>query len=72
MDFGDPWKLISAMVIGLIGFMILNHGRKEGEVKILATGLLLCIYPYFVASLLVLWLLFAAIIGGAVAVQKWT
>jgi len=71
MDFGDPWKLISAMVIGLIGFMVLNHGRKEGEVKILATGLVLCVYPYFVASLLLLWLLFAAIIGVVFAANKW-
>ncbi|MBC7773663.1 MAG: hypothetical protein H7210_14305 [Pyrinomonadaceae bacterium] len=72
MDFGDPWKLISALVIGLIGFMVLNHGRKEGEVKVLATGLLLCIYPYFVASLLMLWLVFAVIVGGAVAISKWS
>ncbi len=71
MDFGDPLKLISAMIIGLVGFLVFNHGRKEGEVKVLATGLLICVYPYFVASLLMLWLVFAAIVGGAVAVSKW-
>lgn len=71
MDFGDPLNLISAMIIGLVGFLVFNHGRKEGEVKVLATGLLICVYPYFVASLLMLWLVFAAIVGGAVAVSKW-
>ena len=63
MDFGDPWMILSGLLIGMVGFMLLNLGRKEVNLKLLATGAALCVYPYFVGSLLVLWLVFAGIMG---------
>ena len=63
MDLGDPQMILSALVIGMIGFMLFNFGRKEANFKLLATGATLCVYPYFIGSLLLLWLTFAGIIG---------
>jgi hypothetical protein len=64
MDLGDPLVLISGFLIGGVGFVLLIYGKKQFNLKCLATGLAMCIFPYFVSSLLVMWLAAAACIGG--------
>ena len=64
MDFGDPWLLTSGILIGMVGFVMFTYGRKQESPPALLTGLILCVYPYFVSSLLVTWLIFAAILAG--------
>lgn len=64
MDLSNPWLLMSGLIIGLVGLVMFNHGRKELDLKVLGAGVVLFVYPYFVGSVLVLWLIFAAIIGG--------
>jgi hypothetical protein len=71
MDFGNPWILFSGMFIGLIGFLMFNYGRKEQNFRVLFTGLALCIYPYFVGSVLMIWLVFAGIVGASYALNKY-
>lgn len=71
MDLGNPWMLVSGLLIGAVGFMLFNYGRKEPDLRALGAGLTLCIYPYFIGSVLLLWLVFAAVIGGLYAWNKY-
>jgi hypothetical protein len=64
MDLSNPWALLSGIVIGMVGFVVFNYGRKNANLKCLATGGILCIFPYFVASALVQWLITAGCLGG--------
>ncbi len=70
MDFGNPWILFSGLLIGLVGFLMFNHGRKEQNFRVLFTGLALCVYPYFVGSVLMIWLVFAAIVSVLYALNR--
>lgn len=70
MDFGSPWSIISGLFIGLVGLVLLNYGRKEISIRMLAAGLAMCIYPYFVTSLLYTWLCFAGILALLWAWQR--
>lgn len=70
MDLSNPWLLLSGVIIGLIGLVMFNHGRKEADLRSLGTGLVLLVYPYFISSLLVLWLVFAAIFGAIYAMDR--
>ncbi len=67
MDLGDPMVLGSGLLIGMIGMVLFVYGKKQGNPKALTTGAVLCVYPYFVGSLLVLWVVFAACLGGLYA-----
>jgi hypothetical protein len=71
MDFGNPSLIFSGLLIGLIGFVMFNYGRKQLNFRILAAGLTLCVYPYFISSMILLWLIFALIIGGIWALNRW-
>ena len=55
MSLSDPYLLISGLLIGLIGMALLMYGKKSLEPKCICVGLAMCIYPYFVGSLLLLW-----------------
>lgn len=70
MDLTNPWLLLSGLVIGLVGLVMFNHGRKEADLKALGTGLVLLVYPYFISSLLVLWLVFVGIFGAIYAIDR--
>lgn len=71
MDLGNPWILFSGIIIGLVGMLMFNYGRKEPDLRAVSAGLVLCIYPYFIGSVVVLWLIFAAVIGGLYALNKY-
>jgi hypothetical protein len=64
MDLGDPMVLISGLLIGAIGFALLIYGKKQLNLKCLATGLIMCGFPYFVSSLALMWLIAAVCLGG--------
>lgn len=72
MDFGDPWVLISGFLIGGIGFVILMYGKKEWNLKCITAGLVLCAFPYFVTSLILMWLIAAGCVGGLYLATKYT
>lgn len=71
MDLGNPWALFSGLFVGLVGMFLFNHGRKELDFRTLSAGVVMCIYPYFVGSLVVLWMIFAAIMAGLYALNKY-
>lgn len=70
MDLGDPWMLASELLIGLIGLVTFNYGRKQADLVAMLTGAALCVYPYFVGSLWVLWVVFLVLAGGMVAWKR--
>lgn len=60
MDLNHPGVLFSGLFIGLLGMVIFMHGKRESKPSCLLAGAALCIFPYFVSSLLLMW----AITGG--------
>lgn len=64
--FDSPAILFSSLIIGLIGMGLLLYGKKQPDLKCLAAGAGLCVFPYFVHSLLVMWL-----ITGACCAALW-
>lgn len=70
MDLGNPLVLFSGLLIGMVGFVLFMYGKKQQEPRPLIAGALLCVYPYFVASLLITWLIFALIVGGLYALSR--
>jgi hypothetical protein len=72
MDFGDPLILISGFLIGGVGFVLLMYGKKEWNIKCLTTGLVMCVFPYFISSLALMWLIAAVCVGGLYVASKYT
>jgi len=72
MDLGDPWVLISGILIGGVGFVLLMYGKKEWNLKCVVTGLALCAFPYFVSSLILMWAIAAVCLGGLYVASKYS
>lgn len=64
MDLSDPWVLMSGLILGAIGAGLFIYGKKQTDFRCLAAGVALCVVPYFIGSMLVLWLVSAGIVGG--------
>ncbi|HEY7791287.1 MAG TPA: hypothetical protein VIC33_12275 [Vicinamibacterales bacterium] len=60
----DPTWLFLSLVLGAIGGGLLLYGRKQGRLPHMAAGVILIVYPYFVATTLALVLIGAAIVAG--------
>jgi len=71
MDLGNPWLLASGILVSGVGLVLFNYGRKETDLKSLGVGVAMCVFPYFAASLMVLWLGFAALAGTLYALHRW-
>lgn len=69
MDFG---VLMSAMLIGTFGLGFFIYGKKSTNLPVLALGLAFMVYPYFVHSVLWMWIIAAAAIGGIYALNKFS
>ena len=70
MDFSNPAALVSGALISLIGMAMFIYGRKSEEPKCLGAGVAMCVFPIFISSLLVMWLLAALCMVGAYALPK--
>lgn len=64
MDLSNPWTLFSGLIIGCLGMVLFIYGKKQTNMKCLVTGGVLCVFPYFVTSLVVMWLITGACLGG--------
>ncbi len=71
MDLGNPWLLMSGVVISGVGLVMFNYGRKEADLKSIGVGIAMCVFPYFATTMLVLWLGFAALAGTLYALNRW-
>ena len=63
-------SLISGLLIGSIGFGIFLYGKKQSDFPSVASGLALSALPIFVHSVLAMWLLAGACIGGRWAMNR--
>ncbi len=69
-DLGSPAAIISSIFIGIVGFAIFLYGKKELNVKCIGTGITLCIFPYFVHSVLLMWTITAACLAALYWLSK--
>jgi hypothetical protein len=70
VNLDNPWAVISGLVIGLIGMGLMMYGKKAESPAPIFAGLVLCVAPYFIASLLFSWLLTAGCLGGLYAISR--
>ncbi len=64
MDLSNPGLLLSGLLISIAGLALFVYGKKSLDMRSLGLGLALMMYPIFVHSILVMWL----IAGGCAAV----
>ncbi len=62
MNLTDPGYLMSSLLISCAGMGFFMYGRRASRLWPLSAGLVLCIYPYFVSSLWLMWGIAAAIV----------
>jgi len=72
MNFNDPSLLFSGFLIGTIGVGLFMYGKKAGSPRCLGIGAVLCVFPSFVHSVMLMWLLAAGLVGSLVALVKWS
>ncbi|MDX2119394.1 MAG: hypothetical protein SFY96_14550 [Planctomycetota bacterium] len=70
MELTQPGALFSGLIIGVIGMALFIYGKKQQHVPSLVAGVGMCVFPYFVTSLVVMWLLAVLCIGGLWASNK--
>lgn len=66
MDLDHPAVLFSGLFIGMLGMAMFIYGKKQQNIRLLAGGLAMCIFPYFVTSLALTWILAALCVGGVI------
>lgn len=64
MDLSNPAALISSILIGVIGMGLFIYGKKQQSLPPLFAGVVLCVFPYFVASVVLMWIITAGCLGG--------
>ncbi len=64
MDFSDPSLMVSGLIISMIGLAIFVYGKKAQNIKGIAVGLVMMIFPMFVHSLVWMWLIGGACVAG--------
>ncbi len=70
MDLSNPAALISGLLISSIGTGYFLYGKKQSSPVPLFGGLVLCIMPMVVASVLAMWLIGGACVGGMWWISK--
>jgi hypothetical protein len=70
MDLDNPAVLFSGLFLGAAGMGMLIYGKKQGRIDCLAVGIVLSVVPLVAHSLLVLWGVAAACIGGMYAQSR--
>jgi hypothetical protein len=71
MDLTNPWTLLSGLILGAIGMALFIYGKKQMDLRCIAAGAVLCIAPYVISSMPLLWLVSAGVIGGLIAWIKY-
>ena len=64
MDMSNPWSLLTGVILGVVGTALFVYGKKQERFPPMIAGVALCVIPYFVASVVALWLIAAACISG--------
>ena len=65
MDFDfSMGNIFSSLVIGGIGYVCFRYGKATSKFYPLVAGILMFVYPYFVSSILLMWLIEAGLLAG--------
>lgn len=64
VDMSNPSALISGLVLSSIGTGCFIYGKKQQSPVPLVGGLVLCVMPMVVASVLAMWVIGGACMGG--------
>jgi hypothetical protein len=67
---GSPAMFISSAFIGLVGTALFLYGKKQPDLRCLFTGVGMCVYPFFIHSVILLWVVFAAMVAGLYALIR--
>lgn len=70
MDLDHPGALYSSLIIGLIGMGLFMYGKKQPSARCLLAGIGLCVFPYFVSSVVLMWGVTAATIAALVFTRE--
>jgi hypothetical protein len=62
--------LFSGLVIGTVGLGVFVYGKRMESIRALACGVALMAFPYFVHSVLLMWIIAAACVGGTWAIGR--
>jgi hypothetical protein len=68
----SPGTIFSGLLLGAIGTALFIYGKKQTDFRCLFAGIALCVAPYLIGSLLVLWLASAAVLAGLIAWIKYS
>ncbi|MEZ6241628.1 MAG: hypothetical protein R3B57_01145 [Phycisphaerales bacterium] len=68
-DFSTP-MLISGLVLGAVGVMFFFRGKSHQEPSSIIAGIALSVLPMALHSVLLLWGLSAAVIGGWAVMRR--
>ncbi len=60
MDMSNPGLMLSAGLISMIGLGVFIYGKRMQDIKSLGIGLGMMIFPMFVPSVLVMWVIAVA------------
>lgn len=67
----DASMLFSSLLIGTVGFAMLIYGKKAGRGWWFLGGVSLCVFPYFVGSVVLMWLGAIGVVGGVFAAERY-
>ena len=57
----DSWNIFLSVILGAVGLGYIVYGRRQMRGMALVSGILLCVFPYFVSSVWLM-LLIAALL----------
>ena len=69
LDFDGP-ALFSSLLIGTIGFAMLIYGKKAERAWWFVGGLAMCVFPYMVHSIWLMWLGAGGCVAGSVYMDR--
>jgi hypothetical protein len=58
----NPASLLSSLLISCVGMGYFMYGKRAGRLWPLLAGIVLCAYPYFIASVWLMWAIAAGIV----------
>lgn len=62
--------VLSGLVLGSLGFGIFIWGKKQQELPAILVGILLSLFPMFIHSVGLLWIVSGGLLGGWKLLQK--
>ncbi|VAX38492.1 hypothetical protein MNBD_PLANCTO03-240 [hydrothermal vent metagenome] len=72
LSLDNPALLFSGLLLGIVGMGFFLYGKKQARLDCLAIGIILSIVPMVAHSLLIIWGVAAACLGGFFVLSRTT